>query len=83
MYEKNRKQNFVTFPEVSTEKVIPESTIELFRFQYGEGARALWEREATGSGSLEVVSSESAAGFGGLRGLGRLRGLVARLCLCA
>ena len=40
--------------------------------------------------TLGVVSSESAAGFGGLRGLGRLSGLVgrrqllvARLCLAA
>ena len=39
---------------------------------------ALWEREAAGSGSPwgspGVVSSESAAGFCGLRGLGRLLG---------
>ena len=41
-------------------------------------AEALWEREAAGSGSPwgspGVVSSESAAGFCGLRGLGRLLG---------
>ena len=29
--------------------------------------------QAAGSGSPGLVSSESAAGFGGLRGLGRLR----------
>ena len=35
-------------------------------FEQARG-EALWEREAAGSGSLGVVFSESAAGFGGLR----------------